>query len=232
MAAPAANEPGSTKVRVERVGGVPTRFIASVAIVVGALAVALVKPWGGTAPVRDQTAPGFDFASPTPSPGGDPALAAAQLRAQCNQPPVWRLITMETSMLGDTRTMYGILPATASGPTDASIPAVDLHADRLFGIGICSPFAGANPTLPGPVIGVTIWGLSPTGEPSRFDQTPALDELGEAYFGPPRTETDPLVAGNHNPTWPPGRYVIQIDRGDAQGATLWFALEFVPQPVR
>jgi hypothetical protein len=218
------------------VGGIPPRLIALGVLVIGAIALAWLKPWGGTTPVHVQNGlAGFAVATQAP-PTDDPVIHAAILRELCNQPADWRLISMETSALGDTRTMYGISPAAASGPDDPSIPTARVYASRLFGIGVCSPHAGANPDLPSPVEGVTIWFAPPTGSPTQMDQGPILDtplnNLGEAYFGPPRTETDPQIAGNSNPTWPAGHYAVQIDRGDANGMTLWFALDFAPQIER
>jgi hypothetical protein len=231
MAMPAANEPGPIQLRPDPVGGVPRWLFIAIAVVIGGFGVALVKPWGGTPPDGGvSNAPTFGQPLPSPTSEAQGVIEAAQLRALCNQPADWRLITMETGALGDTRTMFGLTAAAATGPTDSSIPTAHLNATLVFGIGVCSPHAGANPTLPSPVIGVTIWNVPPAGDASKMLPAPVLDDalnnLGEAYFGRPRTETDPLLAGNDNHGWPPGRYAIQIDRGDANGTTLWFALEF------
>lgn len=231
MAMPAANEPGPSQLRSDRVGGVPPWLFIAIAIVIGAFAVALVKPWGGAPPDRGvSNAPNFGQPTPSPTSEAQGVIEAVQLRALCNQPADWRLITMETGALGDTRTMYGLSAAAATGPTDNSIPTAHLNAALMFGIGVCSPHAGANPTLPSPVMGVTIWSLPPDGDASKMSPAPVLDDalnnLGEAYFGRPRTGSDPLLAGNDNHGWPPGRYAIEIARGNANGTSLWFALEF------
>ncbi len=219
---------------MEKTGRVPVRLLVGVAVVVVAVSVAVLKPWGMAGPDRAY-AGGFDVGFPAPTDSPEKAARNEVLsRALCGRPQYWRLVTMETSALGNTRTMYGIVPATATGPTDRSIPTANLHADRLIGIGVCSP-AQANPSLLSPVTGVTVWSVPPAGELRRFDDMPVLDEalneLGEAYFGPPRTETDPFLAGSTIPTWPPGRYVIQIDRADTAGVTLWIALDFT-LPIR
>jgi len=230
-----------SSLELQRVGG---RALSGRLIVVGLAVVLLVgalwiKPWEAIQPGPPQPAPTFPpvadavtamptatadssassepAAEPTATP--DPLVVAAQ-RRQCQSPTDWRLVTAETTVTRETRTMYAATPVQASGPTDPSLPLAFLHADSLRAVGVCvprSPVVSPTTTLHE----VVLWQVESDGvireiqRPLLMD--PALYDIGEAYFSPPLDE---------GATWPPGRYVFEIKRVEGAGSR-WMALEFV-----
>jgi hypothetical protein len=230
-------EQADTPVRVERTGGVSWRFVAVMGLVAGLITMAIAKPWGSPrVPQPGDWASAIAKASldapgPTsPAPTNDPELDAAAMRKLCDAPPQWRLVTMEVTALGDSRTMYGATAAEASGPADRSIPTAHLSAIHLYGIGLCQPNASGLRSADRPLEGITLWRIQPGAEPQRIVGFSTLDQelfsLGEGYFGPPPTEPGSAQPTESPPFWQPGRYVFEIDRGGDAGQALWLALDF------
>lgn len=236
-------EEAGAAVRVERIGRTSRRSVAVIGLTVGLIAVAITKPWGPAAPAwRDDPAHWLATAGPVfeqpaaPTPSDDPEVVAAQRRAQCYASPEWRLVTMEVTALGDSRTMYGAAAAEASGPADPSIPTAHLAAIRLYGIGLCRPSYSSRPTTANPLEHLTLWLIRAGDRPLRVTHVSIIDQglfrLGEEYFGPPPSEQDPIPAARVPRAWQPGRYVFKIDRGGEGSHPLWLALDFsTPQPA-
>jgi hypothetical protein len=230
-------EQADITVRVERVGGVSWRFVAVIGLVAGLITIAIAKPWGSPrvpTPVDWASAmakASLDAPEPTsPAATSDPELDAAVKRKLCDAPPQWRLVTMEATALGESRTMYGATAAEASGPADRSIPTAHLSAIHLYAIGLCQPNASGLRSADRPLEAITLWQIKPGAEPQRIVGFSTLDtglfRLGEGYFGPPSGERGSAAATGSPPVWQPGRYVFEIDRGGDAGQALWLALDF------
>jgi hypothetical protein len=230
-------EQADTPVRVERMGGVSWRFVAVIGLVAGLIAIAIAKPWESPrVPLPGDWASAIANASPdAPDPTSaaapnDPELDAAVMRKLCDAPPQWRLVTMEATALGNSRTMYGATAAEASGPADRSIPTAHLSAIHLYAIGLCQPNAAGLRSAVRPLEGITLWKVPPRGAPARVVGFSTLDQelfsLGEGYFGPPPAEPGSAQPTASPPVWQPGRYVFEIDRGGDNGQALWLALDF------
>jgi len=200
-------EPIEHAVHVERVAGFPARTLAGAGVVIALIVIALAKPWGdGQRTIVAQQQP-VAAISPSatpgtlPSPAADPAVAAAAIRALCNAPPTWRLVTMESSPLGDTRTMYGIEPRPAAGPLDPSMPTADVAAFSLAAIGVCRPLTAGRADMRQPANGieVAIWRIDPAGDAAPAPKVvvdEALYSIGEAYYAPAASEGDPQLAAH------------------------------------
>src|SRR3954464_6506565 len=241
MPRPKEPTPGADPVPVERVGVLSRRPLFAVlrrfAIVVATLA---LRPWElaprttGPAPhplVADASPAASSLeATSSVEPTTDPQIDAASSRMLCNAPPGWRLVTSETGPLGDTRTMYGADPSPASGPEDPSIPTANLYASRLFAFGVCRPNPGGLRVADLPFNPVKVWVVDGRGRPQTTLQTNVLDNslyrLGEAYFAPRAQDGDAQLAGRITPSWPSGRYVLEIGGGGGDGSSLWIALDF------
>jgi hypothetical protein len=227
---------------LQRVPAGPGRLPIAIVAAVSFVAVALLKPWQFGAP----SAPVHQFglgsdrssasASPRPTTDAEATAAAVQQRRSCGASAEWRLVTMESTALGDSRTLYGTLPGPASGPNDPHIPAAKLSALRLYGIGLCLPeqLRGTDSTFP--IDDISVWS-SAAGRPIPVRQLTVLDSdlygLGEAYFGPPRAamQTDtPVPTSSTAGVWRPGHYVLEIADPQLEDE-LWFALDFSLPPA-
>jgi hypothetical protein len=208
-------------------------------MVVAVVGVALAKPWDSAQTVPPNVSVVASL-SPTPAPTEtqqptptiDPQIDQALLLRICNAPPSWRLVSMETDVLGDSRTMFADNAAPASGPGDTQIPTEQLHASALYGVGVCRPNPTGNGTADLPFNSITIWSVDANGVATAIPDPTVLNEslyrLGEAYFGPPRQHwTDTDNATPTPPSWRPGRYVMQIAGAAPSGDSLWIALNFL-----
>ena len=252
------------EVRVESIGGVPRRVFVGTALVVGLIAVALIKPWGdpsarvpppppppqvaihatpSATPVvhAAPSAPPAVHAAPsappavraTAAPSADPELSAEAAGALCIAVPTWRLITIENSELGDTRTMYAIPAVTAAGPEDAAIPKTDITAKQLIAMGVCRPLSAESlgDGSPAPVVDAHIWAFGSDGQPVQ-ETTSVLNanlfSFGEAYYAPASRApgSQPGSGTQSAPTWMAGRYAVEIPNGAGKGESLWFAVDF------
>ena len=131
------------------------------------------------------------------------------------------MVTAETTVTRETRTMFAADPQPASGPTDPSLPVSHLFASHLRAVGVCVPASPViKPTTE--LLQVVLWQVSADGSARIIDRPQLLYsnlyDVGEAYYAPPETEGE---------YWPAGRYVFEIKR-QAQGESGWMALEFTP----
>ena len=225
-------------VRLERIPGVPNRVLVGLFLVVALIVVAILKPWASSpsaqppaAAVVVQTQSGGTLPTSAATAGNEgTTAAAAALGRLCNAPPIWRLMTKETSELGESRTMYSVDAVSASGPADASIKTAGISALSLDGIGVCGPSTtDANvPDATHPV-SVRIWTFDRQGQPmlaSTVVADAALYAVGEAYYGP--VGANPQAAGL-SAAWAPGRYAVEVDDAAPEGGALWFGLDYAGQ---
>ena len=211
-----------------------------IGLILVTVVLAVVRPWETRSPAQQPVARNPAGASPVataatgvpsaPAATTDPLIDAASSQMLCNAPQGWRLISMETDVLGNSRTMYGIEPSIATGPTDPSIPTAQLHATEMFGVGVCRPNPDGLRVADLAFNDVTVWSPDSLGAPTAVSDPYVLDEalfrLGEVYLGPPRKTTGESGAGSSAPSWQPGRYVIEIQGAANNGAALWIALDF------
>ena len=131
------------------------------------------------------------------------------------------MVTAETTVTRDTRTMYAAVPVAASGPSDPDLPVSHLFAGTLRAVGVCvprSPVVSPTTTLHQ----VVLWQVNEDGMAREVQRPVVMDgdlyDIGEAYFTPPVGE---------GPFWPEGRYVFEIRRIEGPGSR-WIGLQFVP----
>jgi hypothetical protein len=228
------------EVRVERISGVPRRVFVAAGVVVVLIVVALVKPWGGTpthiavAPAT-VTPPASRNGPPTPrvTPSPDRGAAAAAAGALCISPSLWRLVTMETNELGNTRSLYSTTAVEASGPADASIPVAPVAGNELLAIGVCRPLSAVQKkSSKAAAIEVRIWAVDPGGgvrEQTTSVVDPDLYAVGEAYYAPGSGAAAPGTSSANSAGWTTGRYSIEIDNAAPDGSPLWLGLDFSRQ---
>lgn len=198
-----------------------------VGVVIGALTLAVLKPWSiglpTAAPAATPTQVGV-AASPRPS------LAASQPPgpANCYNNEAYRLVTAERTLGRDFRSWIAVEPVPATQPDDPLIPTLSIVSGRLLGLGLCGPqLEGATPaadestvlwvpggrTAPSGVIALDLVLLEP------------LDEFGSGagrLYKPP-----PELAGAGR-SWPNGRYLMELRKDD--GPSLWFAFRVASAP--
>lgn len=245
--------------RAEGAGGAPVdpppadvfRAVATVSdrprswpilLVVVALAITIVKPWGWGQPPASAATRGTSRASPAevspsrPSPartslattppfGADPAVAVF-----CLDPTVWQIATSErwrSKKDGAWRDQtVRVWRATeplpeASGPDDPRIPVTPVLAEGVTALGWCVPVVGEE--RPAGVATVAMWRVTPAGPiPTSLDRVRPADgpsAFGSMY-GPP--DTRPGRAGGPL-SWPSGRFVFRYRLG--AGHDRWFAVD-------
>jgi len=223
--------------RLEKVGRAPRwRLVVALVSIVLVFGLMWAKPWNNLPPpVAAVPEVSFDVpgrATPTPVPTPQPTatpepvatlgpVALAAKRRQCQSPTDWRMVTAESTVTRETRTMYAAVPAPASGPTDPGLALSQLFAGELRAVGVCvprSPVVSPTTTLHQ----VVLWQVEDDGTAREVERPVVMDDdlydIGEAYFAPPIGE------GQY---WPQGRYVFEIRRIEGPGSR-WIGLEFVP----
>ncbi|MGH2466636.1 MAG: hypothetical protein ACRDGL_02750 [Candidatus Limnocylindrales bacterium] len=175
------NEDADPPVRLTRVGGPEQLAVPLVALIIGLLVLAVVKPWsppparpaGPPAPALAAalTTSGARLSIPGPIvPAGTPRPVGQQ-DLPCLTPDGWRLVTLGRSADRETRTWLVVRPVMAAGPSDRTIPRPTLGSAPLVGVGVCAPAAGgADEQVAGPwslvaprIVG--LWRLSPAQAP-------------------------------------------------------------------
>jgi hypothetical protein len=208
---------------VERIGR-PTRdwpLFAGIAIVVVAVVLSTLKPWGTGSMGAAATSAGdaiVTSGSPNPEPTATPRPTPADPASSfCLAPSGWRLMSLERFDKQTIRVWQTIDPIAATGPTDPRLPTGLVVSTAVLGVGWCTPTTGPDrPT--GPVT-VQVWSLDNHGIATRI--------AVRADTGPSDQGADylpPSANGAQAPDWSPGRYVFAIKgRDDAAGH--WFAVE-------
>jgi hypothetical protein len=198
-----------------------------VGAVIGALALAIVKPWGLGVSGGPSTPAGTPInvaqnSRPSPSRSLPPGPV------NCYNDEAFRLVTAERTLGKDIRSWIAVEPIPATRPDDPRIPTLSIVSGRLLGVGLCGPRtegveAGADEST-------MLWipdSLTPVGavalELVRLDR---LDEFGSGegqLHKPPPTITGPTRS------WPNGRYVMELRRTGE--ASLWFAFRVTSAPA-
>jgi hypothetical protein len=210
---------------VERVGGGrgrrESRLASGIVLVLLAIGVSILKPWGASSPgvvvvatpsvaaeIRPSVAPS---ATPSPTPK-DPATAV------CLAPSGWRIMSSEWFDGQSIRVWQTIDPVGGTDPADPALPVGLVVSSSVRGVGWCAPTtAGARPV--GPVV-TRVWSIPASGDPVLLDL--------RSRFGPSDLGVEflpPIPADGVEPAdWPPGRYVFAIE-DHGSGRSYSFALE-------
>lgn len=195
-----------------------------VALVVGGILLALVKPWDGppdsspsaAGPTTEhgprRATSGSATGPPTPAPA-TPSPEQA-LAADCLAPPDWRVFTTERWLGGSVRAWTAVRPVAASGPEDPTIPILPVIAVAVTGLGYCAPVTGAG--RPAATGLVRQWRLDggrarPLAPATMRPDRPTI--LG-ALYRPPVGAVSARPPGG----WADGRYVFDVDGR-------WFGVE-------
>ena len=155
------------------------------------------------------------------------------MRKQCQDPRVWRLVTIERSGLLLGRSPLPVTVVAASGPEDPAIVPQTLRTGALVALGYCVPSALHADVAAAEQL-VAIWapagtrGLVPLTDARVMDAP--LASVGEVYLAPPGSaafaESDASA-----PSWPEGRYVFEIPADSPSGSAGWFAFTFTSTAV-
>ncbi len=198
--------------------------LIAVGLALALVAVAIVKPWGGSGLGSSPVSPaGSVDVSPQPSrPAASPEPSLAE--DACNPEAGWRVFTVEVNAGQAVRTWYSISPVAASGPTDGSIPTIRIYTEGLGRLGYC---AGGSAGGSAAFDRASGWRVDDAGNAQPIALVRAaeqgLDGSGRsALYEPP----GPLV-GDRPGDWPPGRYVLSVGPGEATADRVWFAAQVV-----
>jgi hypothetical protein len=196
-------------------GADPRRLYAVIAVLVGIIALLIVRPWGdGTdtpeappAASRSTVASGSGPAPTGPQSGsgpvGDPY---AELRVTCGSPSGWRAATLQAwaGRARLIRSWIAIEPTEATGPLDPVIPFAPVATDVVTALGFCSPLDEVQRPPESTVAALwAIRGDRALPLTARLVEPSSPNALG-ALWGPA-----PEV-GDRAGAWPPGRYVIEL----------------------
>jgi hypothetical protein len=198
----------------------PRRLYVPLAFVLGAVLMAIIKPWGAPAdqpvavasgapathapstarPDRGTTAP----VGPT---GG--SAAAADLSVTCGSPSGWRVATLQHWEGRPTpiRSWIAVDPIETTDPLDPAIPFAPVATDAVLAIGYCAPLDDAR--RPPEAAIASIWAiLDGRAQAVTLERLePAQDNaLGELWMPAPEI----AVTAASGDVWPPGRYVIEV----------------------
>src|SRR3989304_6061250 len=134
----------------ERTGGSGTRLQVGIALVLGFVLAAILKPWDWGQPSVDTNPPGSAAAiaaartSPSPKPTLDPRAVP------CLTYSAWLAITIERTSGEEVHRWIVVDPVAAPAPPAPGVPSVRVVAGRLDGMGYCAPdgaAAAATPTV-------------------------------------------------------------------------------------
>jgi len=182
-----------------------------VVIVAGFLALAIVKPWGGTAAPapRPSASAAVVAAASEPAGGGEPTPVVdreAAVAEECHAPSGWRIVTSETWQDREVRIWWAVTPVASRSAFDPAIPYLSIVSDAIHQLGYCAPLFA--PERPGANEAVGVWRIDPVAEtaeainPTRV--SPAFDSALVSIWAPPGS------AAVGEASWPTGRYVFGV----------------------
>ncbi len=224
-----AGKPHDT-VPVVRSGGADRRFSVGIGLVLVAVGLAALKPWGGTSLPADVGVGGIPTARPaaagasllveTPAPTAR-ALGLDDPGGQCF-PTGWRLFTLQEDVGRSLRSWMSLEPSGAAGPLDRAIPFVRIVADHVFAVGFC---VGVGPSELKPISAVGAWSLPESGQPVALELQPLIAYIPSrpdagAVYRPPGSAAS-------EDEWPAGRYIFVVRYGGSPEDDAWFGLEIV-----
>ena len=193
-------------------------------LVVAAVTVLIVKPWGENARPADRPDLAHaETAEPTPTavPTStiDPERAAALRRRQCLSGSGWRIVSMESDGDATSRTLWDV-PQLAASPAAALSARRTVSARAVVALGYCTP--GESIANRGERVNdAALWRRTPDGSLQRIEDSrpidPELVPLGEVYLAPGPETRSPTA-------WPSGDYLFEVTT-DGDNASGWFALE-------
>ena len=204
----------------ERTGGSGTRLQVGIALVLGFVLAAILKPWDWGQPSVDTNPPGSAAAiaaartSPSPKPTLDPRAVP------CLTYSAWRAMTIERTSGEEVHRWIVVDPVAATDPLDPGIPSVRVVAGRLDGMGYCAPDGAAAAATP-TVYRITDGTAEILNEATPLSLLVPTGEHAALIFQPPQA-TD---------TWSPGRYVLKVllgpvpEGGPGVPSSAWFAID-------
>lgn len=192
-------------------------------VILLALSLVVVKPWGGE----------VGGSPPTPPPRADPSVVArsspasiasptkaAKVAGICIDVGAWLLASIELDGAQTIRIWRAIhQTASATGPRDATIPLTQIRSDGVLGLGWCGPTTG--PDAATEQADVQAWRL----DASVVTSIPliATDGTTTSGFGALYRPTEPKAR-----LWAPGTYVFRHRTSD--GREHWFSLRLLAKP--
>jgi hypothetical protein len=199
-------------------------------LIVLAVAIALLKPWGRGAATQPEVALQPANLAPIVVPAVVPTPAAASADGRngaCEYGPAWRLLTVARNAGRLVETWYSADPVRARGPDDPGIPVVRIYTEGLQELGYCAVTVPAGPR---PVLTTEAWRLSPGAPPERIPLVrtgrfaPADPDVGALYTAPGSPE------GTTGLPWPQGRYVLVVRYGPLPLDEDWFSVAVIQLP--
>jgi hypothetical protein len=199
-----------------------------VGAVIGALALAIVKPWGLGVSGGPSTPAGTlinvaESSRPSPSPSLPPGPV------NCYNDEAFRLVTAERTLGKDIRSWIAVEPIPATEPGDPRIPTLSIVSGRLLGLGLCGP---RSEGIEGRADESTVlWvpgGRSAQTGVMAMDLV-RLDRLDEFGTGEGQLYKPPAGIAGPGRSWPNGRYLMELHR--AGETSLWFAFRVASAPA-
>ena len=222
------------------IGGAGRPLVRWVVLATLALALAVLKPWGGGAPPRPTAlvqAPipaAGDLSSQIPRdagsatvPGGDIASRTedAEVAQMCLNTESWLVASVEEEPGGTVRIWRALEPVTGLRPDDPTVPWVYVGSQGVTALGWCAPIDG--PERPSGGTTVDAWSVTDgIAHPiSLLRIRPAGDQsaLGGLYL-PARGGTPTTATG----LWSSGRYVFRVRSGNGPARVFGVDVEVNP----
>jgi hypothetical protein len=206
-----------------------------------ALAVAVLKPWGGGAAPRPT---GLVQAPPTPTsadlsslnpnadgsatgPGSDVASRSedADVAEMCLNTESWLVASVEDEPGGSVRIWRALDPVTGLRPDDPTVPWVFIGSQGVTALGWCAPIDGPER----PSGGTTVEAWSVTGGVARPISLLRIRPVREpsslgGLYRPAHGSTPTSTTG----LWSSGRYVFRVRSGNDQVQTFGVDIEVNP----
>lgn len=210
------------------------------ALIVGALLLAVIKPWGPDAGHSSPSGSAGD-GSPSGAHMGTPAVAGADptanagLRSVCHNTDAWLLATVEASRGQTLRVLRVVAPVRAGRPADPALPRVVFGSESVAELGWCAPVVG--PDRSAGIATVTAWAVA-NGHARQIalDGDHSFDGSGFGALyrptpgGSPGGRAAPSAGAGPAPsTWPSGIYVLTLVDADGTSRSFGVDLEILPR---
>jgi hypothetical protein len=191
-------------IEMARVGHSGRRTAVGVTAAALLLIIAILKPWGGAAPVASLPAPPLQFVAAVTGAAPSVSSSGAEVAAPlCDSPDGWRIVADDVELGKSVRTwIVAAVEYSTIPPVRSTVPVTALVSNGVSSLGFCLPPEIAR-------AGKTVWSATLWRQSGDASDSTAWQAAAQLTPVPGAIGALAAPVGGAIATWPAGRYVLE-----------------------